>query len=204
LRIARAAIGNAPDLSLKDARPMISRFALAASLALALAACGSSSPPTDQASEAAPVPSEAASATPAAAVSEAAPSEAPATAASAVPSPSPTPTPSAKPSPDTAATGAGAPPTPQAFNQCTACHSTTPGKTIIGPSLAHVYGRKAGTLAGFQYSDAMKNAGFAWTSANLDAFLSNPAAKVPGTLMALGGIKDAAQRKAIIDYLKTL
>ena len=183
---------------------MISRFALAASLALALAACGSSSQPADQATEAAPVPSEAARAAPAAAASEAAPSAAPATAAPAVPSPTPTPAPSAKPSPDTAATGAGAAAAPQAFNQCTACHSTTPGKTIIGPSLAHVYGREAGELKGFQYSDAMEHAEFRWTAANLDAFLSNPAAKVPGTMMALAGIKDAAQRKAIIDYLKTL
>ncbi|MGZ3268542.1 MAG: c-type cytochrome, partial [Croceibacterium sp.] len=87
---------------------------------------------------------------------------------------------------------------------CAACHSTTPGKTIIGPSLAHVYGRKAGSLAGFQYSDAMKGSGLTWTSSNLDAFLTNPAGKVPGTLMGLAGIKDAAQRKAIIAYLKTL
>jgi cytochrome c2 len=184
---------------------MISRFALAASLALTVAACGSNDQPADQAS-ATPAPAAAASAAPQATPSVAASSGAPAAEATASPSPSPSPTPRASASPaaqpSEAATGAAGP--PQAFNQCTACHSTAPGKTIIGPSLAHVYGRKAGSLAGFQYSDAMKSAGLTWNAANLDAFLANPSGKVPGTLMGLAGIKDAAQRKAIIAYLKTL
>jgi cytochrome c len=177
---------------------MTSRFALAVSLALTLAACGSQSEPSDQPTTAEAVPTEAASAPATAPGETAAPTEA----ASATP----TATPSAKPSatPQPAASGAGAAGPPQAFNQCAACHSTAPGKTIIGPSLAHVYGRKAGTLAGFQYSDGMKNSGLTWNAANLDAFLANPAGKVPGTMMSLPGIKDAAQRKAIVDYLKTL
>jgi cytochrome c len=188
---------------------MISRIALAASLALAVAACGSNKEPSDESTGAAAAPSEAASAAPAALASAAAPSDTPSV------SPSATPTAKAteehkdddkdkgkdKDSDDHADQPAGP---PQAFNQCAACHSTTPGKTIIGPSLAHVYGRKAGSLAGFQYSDAMKGSGLTWTSSNLDAFLTNPAGKVPGTLMGLAGIKDAAQRKAIVDYLKTL
>ncbi|MGZ3173191.1 MAG: c-type cytochrome [Croceibacterium sp.] len=188
---------------------MISRIALAASLALAVAACGSNKEPSDESTGAAAAPSEAASAAPAAVASAAAPSDTPSV------SPSATPTAKAteehkdddkdkgkdKDSDDHADQPAGP---PQAFNQCAACHSTTPGKTIIGPSLAHVYGRKAGSLAGFQYSDAMKGSGLTWASSNLDAFLTNPAGKVPGTLMGLAGIKDAAQRKAIIAYLKTL
>jgi cytochrome c2 len=175
---------------------MISRFAIAASLALTLAACGSQSEPADQPTAGEAVPTEAATVPAATPAETAVPTEA-ATA-------TPTPTPSATPTPQPAASGAGAAGPPQAFNQCTACHSTAPGKTIIGPSLAHVYGRKAGTLAGFEYSDAMKNSGLTWNGANLDGFLANPAGKVPGTMMALPGIKDAAQRKAIIDYLKTL
>jgi cytochrome c2 len=180
---------------------MISRIALAVSLALAVAACGGSNQPSDQPSDAAAAPTDAASAAPSAAP-EAVPSDAGAT-----PSPSPTPTPSASASaaPKMADAAAAAPSgPPQAFNQCTACHSTAPGKTIIGPSLAHVYGRKAGSLAGFQYSDGMKNSGLTWNAGTLDSFLANPAGKVPGTMMALPGIKDAAQRKAIVDYLKTL
>jgi cytochrome c len=186
---------------------MISRFALAASLALAVAACGSNdNQPTSQATTES-VTTTTATAAPEAVPSEAAPSDTPSAEASATPSPTPTPSPKASasgaPKMSDAATGAASGP-PQAFNQCTACHSTTPGKTIIGPSLAHVYGRKAGSVAGFQYSDAMKSSGLAWNAGNLDAFLANPAGKVPGTLMGLAGIKDAAQRKAIIDYLKTL
>jgi len=183
---------------------MISRFALAASLALALAACGSGDQPSEAPSAAAPT--GLASPPPDTAPPAAAPSETPSAAATPSPTPSATPSmkPSATPSPQAAATGAGTAGPPQAFNQCTACHSTTPGKTVIGPSLAHVYGRKAGSVAGFQYSDAMKNSGLSWNAGNLDAFLANPAGKVPGTLMGLAGIKDAAQRKAIVDYLKTL
>ena len=192
---------------------MVSRLTLAASLALALAACGSNdNQPASQATTES-VTTET-TAAPAPAVSEAVPSDTPSAEASPTPTatPSATPTPTATPSPkasktaepDAAATGAGSASPPQAFNQCTACHSTTPGKTIIGPSLAHVYGRKAGSLPGFQYSDAMKKSGMAWNNANLDAFLAAPMAKVPGTLMGFAGIKDAAQRKAVIAYLKTL
>ncbi len=184
---------------------MISRFA-AASLAFALAACGSSNQPAEQATDVAP--SETASVAPEAPVTEAAPTEAPSAAPSATPSPVPTPTPSAKPSKSTggmeaAATGAAAA-SPQAFNQCAACHSTTPGKTIIGPSLAGVYGRKAGTLPGFQYSQAMKNSGLTWNAATLDRYLADPKAVVPGTLMGFAGLKDEEQREAVIRYLKTL
>jgi cytochrome c2 len=181
---------------------MISRFALAASLAFAVAACGSNNQPSEQPTGTEAQPTEAS------AVPSAAPSETPAAEATATPSPTPTPTPSAAlsgtPSPQAAATGAGTAGPPQAFNQCTACHSTAPGKTLIGPSLAHVYGRKAGAVAGFQYSDAMKSSGLTWTAGNLDSFLANPMGKVPGTLMGFAGVKDAAQRKAIVDYLKTL
>ena len=182
---------------------MFSRFALAASLAFSLAACGSQSEPSDQPTAAEATPTDAATLAPAAAPSAAA-SAIPTEAASATPTPTPSAKPSATPSPQAAATGAGAASPPQVFNQCTACHSTAPGKTIIGPSLAGVYGRKAGAVAGFQYSDAMKGSGLAWNAGNLDSFLANPVGKVPGTLMGFAGIKDAAQRKAVIDYLKTL
>jgi cytochrome c2 len=192
---------NAPDHSSKDAVSMISRFALAASLALALAACGSDNQASDQPAEAAP--GEAATAAPEA-VPTADASASPADGATPTPTPSATPSaqPSGTPSPQASAAAPAGP--PQAFNQCTACHSTTPGKTIIGPSLAGIYGDKAGAVPGFQFSDAMKNSGITWNAANLDAFLANPMAKVPGTIMGFAGIKDDAQRKAVVDYLKTL
>ena len=183
---------------------MISRFAVAASLAFALAACGPSNQPSSE-STTTTTSTEAATPAPEAAATEAAPSAMPSSAA-ATPSPTPTPTAtkseSAMQSASTMASAAASP--PAAFNQCAACHSTQPGKTIIGPSLAGVYGTKAGQTPGFQFSDAMKNSGMVLNAANLDKFLADPKGTVPGTIMALNGIKDASQRKAIIDYLKTL
>jgi len=181
---------------------MISRFALVASLALALAACGSSNEPSDESTGAAAVSTEAATA-PEAAASEATPSEAPSAAPSATSS---TAAASAKDDEHEDKDHKDEHPSgpPQAFNQCTACHSATPGKTIIGPSLADVYGHKAGQVPGFQFSDAMKNSGMVLNEKTLDAFLANPTAKVPGTTMVFAGVKDHEQREAIIDYLKTL
>jgi cytochrome c len=186
---------------------MISRYALAAPLAFALAACGSQPTPSEQPGAEA-TPAETASAAP-----EATPaaSETPAIAATATPSPSPSPSPkpsptqsaSSKPAASAAATVAAASP-PDAFKQCSVCHSTEPGTTIIGPSLAGVYGTKAGEVAGFKFSDAMKNSGLTWNAATLDKYLADPKGVVPGTLMSLAGIKDADQRAAIIAYLKTL
>ena len=181
---------------------MISRFALAASLALTVAACGSSSQPSDEPAGTGEQTGEMA-AGPQTVATEGAPTDAP----SATPTASPTDTAKAKADDkddhddDDDALPAGP---PQAFNQCTACHSTAPGKTIIGPSLAGVYGRKAGQVPGFQFSDAMKSSGMVLNEKNLDAFLANPAAKVPGTTMVFAGVKDEEQREAIIDYLKTL
>ena len=181
---------------------MISRFALAASLALTVAACGSSSQPSDEPAGTGEQTGEM-TAGPQTVATEGAPTDAP----SATPTASPTDTAKAKADDkddhddDDDALPAGP---PQAFNQCTACHSTAPGKTIIGPSLAGVYGRKAGQVPGFQFSDAMKSSGMVLNEKNLDAFLANPAAKVPGTTMVFAGVKDEDQREAIIDYLKTL
>ncbi len=92
----------------------------------------------------------------------------------------------------------------QVFVQCKACHATVAGKTSFGPNLFGVAGRKAGSLPGFKYSAAMTAAGFKWTDANLDAFLTDPKAKVPGNAMPYSGVKDAAKRTALIAYLKTL
>lgn len=92
-----------------------------------------------------------------------------------------------------------------AFAACAACHSVEPGGASgVGPNLAGVVGRKAGSLEGFTYSDAMKNSGITWTDAELDSFIADPAAKVPGTSMTAGAISDAGQRKAVIAYLASI
>jgi cytochrome c len=87
--------------------------------------------------------------------------------------------------------------------QCGACHSAKAGETRVGPSLAGVVGRKAGSVAGYQYSAALKKSGISWDAASLDKWLSGTTKDVPGTKMSFAQA-DAAKRKAIIDYLSTL
>lgn len=135
----------------------------AATLALALAACGS--PPEDKAADTAAPTAETATA---------------------------------------AATTAAADAKPVAFAQCATCHSVEPGKHGVGPSLAGIVGHKAGAAAGYSYSDANKNSGLTWDEATLDTYLTNPMKVVPGTKMTYAGMPDAAKRKEVIEYLKTL
>ena len=116
--------------------------------------------------------------------------------ATATPSPTPTPTPTkAAAAPTTAAVAE-----PAAFAVCKACHSMEPGKNGIGPSLAGIWGEKAGAVPGFDFSDAMTASGLTWNQASLDKYLTDPRGTVPGTKMAFGGVADAAKRQAIIDY----
>lgn len=93
---------------------------------------------------------------------------------------------------------------PAVFAQCAACHAVEPGKNGVGPSLAGVFGQKAGAAAGYTYSDANRNSGLTWDEATLDTYLTNPMKLVPGTKMTFAGMPDAAKRKEVIAYLKTL
>ena len=89
------------------------------------------------------------------------------------------------------------------FARCAICHASTPGVNKIGPSLAGVMGRKSGTLAGFPYSPAMKNADVTWDEARLDAFLASPTSFVHGTKMFVN-VPEARDRQDLIAYLETL
>lgn len=185
---------------------MLSRLALAAALTIPLAACGSQGA-QEETTEAAAEVAAAAQETPAAGASETpAPgaSETPAADASATPSPSPSASASATPTPSPTPTKVAAAGPPDAFKQCTVCHKTTPGDNLIGPTLAGVYGAKAGHIAGFKYSPALLASGLTWNQANLDRYLADPKGVIPGGTMSFGGVKDDAKRKAIVDYLKTL
>jgi len=91
------------------------------------------------------------------------------------------------------------------FNRCAICHDNHKnGITKIGPNLFGVVGRMAGTSPGFSYSSAMKSAGFAWSDAKLDAYITSPQQVVPGNKMAFAGISNAGQRADLIAYLDTL
>lgn len=110
--------------------------------------------------------------------------------------------PEAPAAPQTPAAAAGG--RPASFAQCVACHAVEPGKNGIGPSLAGVAGSAAGAVAGFAYSSALKTSGLTWDDATLDAWLTAPMKKVPGTRMAYAGMADPAKRAELIAYLKTL
>ncbi len=92
----------------------------------------------------------------------------------------------------------------QTFKQCALCHAAEAGKTKIGPSLFGVVGRKAGTLPGFSYSDAMKKFDKTWTPEELDTYLADPRKVVPGTKMVFVGLKKEDDRENVIAYLETL
>lgn len=87
---------------------------------------------------------------------------------------------------------------------CGACHTVEPGKNRIGPSLAGVVGRKAGTVGGFKYSDPMAKSGITWNEESLNKYLNDPKGFVPGNKMAFTGLKKEQERDAVIDYLETV
>lgn len=175
-----------------------------AGFAVALTACGGGASQDEEQVETqeAPAMTDATGAD-----AEAAP-DAQETDAAATPTPSPTPSAAASASPSPAAApapaAAAAVTAPPAFALCRACHSVEPGQNGIGPTLAGVYGAKSAHIASFDYSAAMEGAGLTWSEATLDRYLENPTGVVPGTTMSFAGVKNAAQRKAIVDYLKTL
>jgi cytochrome c len=87
-------------------------------------------------------------------------------------------------------------------NQCATCHTLNPNDPPRqGPNLAHVYGRKAGSVAGFAYAKGFASADFVWDEQHLDAWLTHPQAVIPGTVMAYRQ-SNPAIRKQIIDWLK--
>ncbi|MGH6899667.1 MAG: c-type cytochrome [Geminicoccaceae bacterium] len=90
------------------------------------------------------------------------------------------------------------------FRVCAACHTLAPGEHRTGPSLAGVFGRKAGAAAGFhRYSQALRSADLVWGKDTLDAFLVDPQGFVPGNRMTFAGIEEPQARADLIAYLQT-
>lgn len=86
--------------------------------------------------------------------------------------------------------------------RCAACHSAD--FNGVGPAHRGVFGRLAGTAKGFgNYSPALKASGVTWTEANLDRWLANPEALVPGQAMGIS-LPDASERADVIAFLRTL
>ena len=89
------------------------------------------------------------------------------------------------------------------FNlQCKTCHALEEGPSITGPTLHGMFGRKAGTAAGFEFSEAMIKSGIVWDDTTLADYLRDPQAKVPATKMVFTGIKQAGQLADVVAYLK--
>jgi len=88
------------------------------------------------------------------------------------------------------------------FEECAACHKIERGENDLGPSLHGVFGRKAGTLADFRYSPALKRSGITWTAQTLDAYLADPQKAVPANRMPYAGLAEASDRADLIAYLQ--
>jgi len=89
----------------------------------------------------------------------------------------------------------------QVFAQCKICHSLEAGKNILGPSLHGLIGRRAGSVPGYAYSPAMKNANVTWNDNTLSQYLSNPKAFIPGDKMAFPGVTDPSKLGDLLAYL---
>ena len=85
------------------------------------------------------------------------------------------------------------------YERCQACHSLERNRT--GPKHCGLLGRKAGGVAGFSYSKALKDSGILWDAESLDRFLENPFKAVPGTRMGYAGVKDPQERADLIAFL---
>ena len=87
----------------------------------------------------------------------------------------------------------------QLYARCAACHSLTVDRT--GPRHCGLLGRRAGSVPGFNYSEAMRNADVVWTVATLDRFLANPMKAMPGTAMGYAGVDDRLERADLVAFL---
>jgi cytochrome c len=88
------------------------------------------------------------------------------------------------------------------FQECAACHKLEAGVNNVGPSLHGVVGRKAGEIADFRYSPALKRSGITWTPEAIDKFITDPQAMVPANRMPYAGMADPADRADLIAYLQ--
>jgi cytochrome c2 len=87
------------------------------------------------------------------------------------------------------------------FQECAACHRLEAGANEVGPSLQGVFTRKAGELADFRYSPAMKRSGIVWTAQTIEQYIADPQAMIPANRMPYAGMASPADRADLIAYL---
>ena len=86
------------------------------------------------------------------------------------------------------------------YTRCMGCHALAYDRT--GPRHCGLFGRRAGSVPGFPYSEAMKRSEIIWSAQTLDRFLADPAQAVPGNAMGYAGVADAGERAALIAWLR--
>jgi cytochrome c len=85
--------------------------------------------------------------------------------------------------------------------ECASCHSLS-ASTENAPLHCGLFGRKAGTVPGFPYSEAMRSSGLTWDEKTIDEFITAPYIALPGTIMGFPGFSQEADRADVIAYLK--
>jgi cytochrome c len=88
----------------------------------------------------------------------------------------------------------------QVYARCLACHALAYDR--VGPRHCGLFGRRAGSVPGFDYSPALRNSNIVWNEPTLERFLAKPTAVVPGTTMTYDGVRDSEDRSDLIAYLK--
>lgn len=92
----------------------------------------------------------------------------------------------------------------RSFNKCGACHAVGPAaQNKLGPVLNGLFGRKAGSIPGYSYSDANKTSGITWTEEAFTNYIKDPRAAIKGTKMAFAGIRNEQEIKDLVAYLKS-
>ena len=88
------------------------------------------------------------------------------------------------------------------YERCAACHSLD--RDRVGPRHCGIFGRRAGSVPGFAYSEAMRASGIVWNRESLDTFLADPLGTVPGTFMTYAGIPDPEERAQLLAFLEVV